>query len=82
QQYTDYLDIFARRADDLFCKDAVDMYMHLYARLVRNVAYAQLPYNGLYIVNTVAECYPELFTDPSFMQEVFNTDNQYLCDYM
>lgn len=80
--YSEYLDIFAHRSDDPCCADAVALYMKLYARLVRNVAYAQLPYNGLYITNTVAEKYPELFTDPSFLQEIFNTGNQYLQDYL
>lgn len=82
EQYEDYTDVFAHRHDDERCADAVALYMNLYARLVRNVAYAQLPYNGLYITNTVAEKYPELFTDPSFLKEMFNTGNQYLHDYL
>lgn len=82
KQYQDYLELFADRANGLHCKDAVALYMKLYARLVRNVVYAQLPYNGIYIVNTVAERFPELFTDSTFMQEYFITDNQYLQDYL
>lgn len=81
-QYNKYTDVFAHKNDDERCADAVALYMNLYARLVRNVAYAQLPYNGLYITNTVAEKYPELFTDPSFLKEMFNTGNQYLHDYL
>ncbi len=82
QQYEQYTDVFAHRNDDERCADAVALYMKLYARLVRNVAYAQLPYNGLYITNTVAEKYPELFKDPNFLKEMFNTGNQYLLDYL
>lgn len=82
KQWEQYTDVFAHRHHDERCADAVALYMKLYARLVRNVAYAQLPYNGLYITNTVAEKYPELFTDPSFLKETFNTGNQYLLDYL
>lgn len=82
KQYEQYTDVFAHRNDDERCADAVALYMKLYARLIRNVAYAQLPYNGLYITNTVAEKYPELFKDPLFLKEVFNTGNQYLLDYL
>jgi glucokinase len=82
KQYEQYTDVFANRNSDERCADAVALYMKLYVRLVRNVAYAQLPYNGLYITNTVAEKYPELFTDPLFLKEVFNTGNQYLLDYI
>lgn len=82
KKYEQYIDVFAYRHHDERCADAVALYMKLYARLVRNVAYAQLPYNGLYITNTVAEKYPELFTDPSFLKETFNTGNQYLLNYL
>lgn len=82
KKYEQYTDVFAHRHGDERCADAVALYMKLYARLVRNVAYAQLPYNGLYITNTVAEKYPELFNDPSFLKEMFNTGNQYLYDYL
>jgi glucokinase len=80
--YAHYLEIFANRFNDAHCMDAVKLYMHLYARLIRNVAYAQLPYNGIYITNTVAERNPELFTDPAFMQDVLDTNNQFLFDYL
>jgi glucokinase len=80
--YTNYLDIFANRFRDEYCMDAVKLYMHLYARLIRNVAYAQLPYNGIYITNTVAERNPELFTDPAFIQDVLTTNNPFLYDYI
>lgn len=81
-QHKEYTDAFTHKNDDERCADAVALYMNLYARLVRNVAYAQLPYNGLYITNTVAEKFPELFTNPSFLKEMFNTGNQYLHDYL
>lgn len=80
-QHKHYLDVFAHRYDER-CKDAVALYMKLYARLVRNVVYAQLPYNGVYITSTIAEHYPELFTDASFMEEFFNTNNEYLRNYI
>lgn len=93
----DYLDVFGRTINycrdyenancirfqiDERCKDAVTMYMKFYARLVRQVAYAQLPHNGVYITSTIAEYYPQLFTDPSFMEEYFDTQNDYLRKYL
>jgi len=80
--YEHYQEVFAQRSTDACCQMAVDFYMKLYARLVRNAAYAQLPYNGVYIMNGVAEKNPELFKDPAFMREVFQTDNEYLTNYL
>lgn len=82
KKFQNYLELFEQRSHDERCKEAVALYMQWYARLVRTVAYAQLPHNGVYIVNTVAQSFPELFTHPSFMQEYFKTDNQYLQDYL
>lgn len=81
-KYEHYQQVFANRAHDKRCKDAVEMYMKLYARLIRNVAYAQLPYGGLYITNSVAINNPELFEDSAFLKEVFKTDNDYLANYL
>lgn len=80
--YDHYQEVFAHRSDDTCAQNAVDFYMKLYARLVRNAAYAQLPYNGVYIMNGVAEKNPELFKNPAFMKEVFKTDNEYLTNYL
>jgi len=75
---TDAQSIFANRVNDAHCKDAVDLYMQLYARLVRNMAYAALPYGGLYITNAIAQENSELFTAPEFMQEVAKCNHEWL----
>ena len=87
-QHANYQEIFAKRDADPSCKAAVDMYMRLYIRLLRNAAYAQAPYGGLYITNAVAEQHPSLFTDPTFKAAFLNTGdlansgNKYLHDYL
>lgn len=87
-QPADYQEIFAKREIDPACKAAVDMYMRLYIRLLRNAAYAQAPYAGLYITNDVAQKNPSLFTDPAFKATFLNTGdltnagNKYLHDYL
>lgn len=65
-------DIFDHRSCDPVAQQAVDLFMRWYARLLRTVALTQLPYNGLYITNTVAEQNPELFTSADFLCEYFN----------
>lgn len=82
-KYSHYQEIFENsKKGDKRCKDAVTWYMKLYARLIRNVIYAQLPYNGVYITNSVAENNPELFQKEEFIRDVFTTDNDYLSTYM
>ena len=87
-QHAAYQEIFDKRETDPACKQAVDMYMKLYIRLMRNAVYAQAPYAGLYITNAVAEKNPELFINPSFADEFLNTGdlsnagNKYLHDYL
>jgi len=76
--YKSQQEIFAHRSTDTQCKQAVDLYMKLYTRLIRNVALTLLPYGGLYITNTVAENNPELFQDQTFNAELFDTGNEYL----
>lgn len=78
--FQDYVEVF--ESSDEYCKKAVSLYMQWYARLVRTVAYAQLPHNGVYIVNTVAQRFPHLFTHSSFMKDYFKTDNDYLHNYL
>lgn len=87
-QHAHYQEIFAKRDTDPACKSAVDMYMRLYTRLLRNAAYAQAPHAGLYITNDVAQKNPSLFTDPVFKADFLNTGdlanagNKYLHDYL
>lgn len=87
-QHANYQEIFDRRDTDAACKNAVDFYMKQYIRLMRNAAYTQAPYGGLYITNAVAEKNPALFTDASFKTEFLNTGdlansgNKYLFDYL
>ncbi len=87
--YSNYLDIFKNRHTSLRCKDAVEFFMKLYIRLIRNVAYAQNATGGLYITNTIAEQNPELFENPEFLKElidfnpsVVNDHTKYLKGYL
>ncbi len=70
--------IFDRRLTDAVAKQAVDLYMAWYVRLLRTVALTQLPYNGLYITNTVAEQNPQLFLSKEFLEAYFNSGNDIL----
>ena len=74
--------IFDRRLTDPLAQQSVDLYMEWYIRLLRTVALTQLPYNGLYITNTIAEKNPELFTNPDFLKEYFNCGHEILCDVL
>lgn len=87
--YTNYLDIFKNRHTSLRCKDAVEFFMKLYIRLIRNVAYAQNSTGGVYITNAIAENNPELFENPEFLKElidfnpsVSNDHTRYLKGYL
>lgn len=71
-------DVFDNASQNLLCADAVHLYMKLYIRLLRNVMYTVLPYGGLYITNSVVEKNPEYFTDPSFLNELLNCNNEQL----
>lgn len=79
---TRYIDLFVQRKNNPKYQEAVDMYMKFYARCVRNAAYAQQPHRGVYITNTIADEFPELFRTSEFMQEVFNTNNGFLLNYV
>lgn len=70
--------IFNNRHTDNFCKQAVDFYMAIYTRAIRNFAYMLSPYGGLYLTNKVVNNNQELFTDPSFLTELFNCRNETL----
>ncbi len=71
-------DIFDRASTNTLCKESVALYMKLYTRLIRNVAYTTLPYGGLYITNTTAEKNPHLFTNGLFFDEFLNCNNDAL----
>lgn len=70
--------IFSNRHSDEYCKKAVDLYMIIYTRVIRNVVYILSPYGGLYLTNKVVISNQELFTDPSFLEELFNCRNETL----
>lgn len=87
--YSNYLDIFKNRDTSLRCKDAVEFFMKLYIRLIRNVAYAQNAIGGLYITNAIAENNPELFETSEFLKAlvdfnpaVSNDNTKYLKGYL
>jgi len=40
--------------------------------MIRNAAYAQAAYGGVYITNTVAQEFPELFAADAFTQKIVN----------
>jgi glucokinase len=67
-------------SNDIRCKDAVDYYMKLYIRLLRNVAYTVLPYGGLYITNKVVEQNQNLFKSELFFQEMLECNNDLLAE--
>jgi glucokinase len=71
-------DIFNTRTASQRCADAVDLYIKLYTRLLRNVAYITLPYAGLYITNSVVENNRELFESSSFFSEMLHCNNDLL----
>ena len=75
-KYDNYQDIFNNRKKSLRCNDAVEMFMKLYVRLIRNVAYAQAALGGVYITNSIAENNPELFENPSFIKEIVDFNPQ------
>lgn len=70
--------IFINRHNDEFCKKAVNFYMSIYTRLIRNITYIISPYGGLYLTNKVVINNSELFTDPNFLIELFNCHNETL----
>lgn len=70
--------IFNNRNSDEFCKKAVDLYMTIYTRLIRNITYIISPYGGLYLTNKVIINNQELFTNSSFLIELFNCHNETL----
>lgn len=88
-EYKNYLDVFKNRHSSLRCKDAVEFFMKLYIRLIRNVAYAQNAVGGVYITNAIAENNPDLFENPDFLKElvdfnpsVSNDHTKYLKGYL
>jgi glucokinase len=55
--------------------DAVTMYMHLYARAIRNFMLLTLPYAGVYITNRVAQDNPELIRSKKFIRDIQTSGN-------
>jgi glucokinase len=71
-------EIFDNHLTNGKCKKAVDFYMTLYIRLLRNSAFFTQSYGGLYITNKVALNNPELFKDPAFLAQMFDCHNDIL----
>lgn len=71
-------EIFKNKVNSKRCMDAVDLYMKLYIRLLRNVAYITLPYGGLYITNSVVENNSELFRSSNFFTKMLDCNNDLL----
>ncbi len=77
EAYAAHLDtIFAKR--DPICAAATDYFLTLYARLIRNMLYAVLPYGGLYLTNDLVMNYSSLFTAPEFVEEILRCDHEFL----
>ena len=76
--YPHYLDIFKNRHQLQRCKDSVTLFIDLYARMIRNAAYAQAAYGGVYITNTVVQEFPELFATDAFIQKIVNLTGKVL----
>jgi glucokinase len=70
--------IFAQKDVDPLCKQAVELYMRLYAQLIRTMTYVVLPYGGLYITNSLAINHSDLVTSPEFLSEIFNCRHDWL----
>ncbi|MFA5999086.1 MAG: glucokinase [Candidatus Babeliales bacterium] len=70
--YPHYLDIFTNRQKSQRCQDSVNFFVDQYARMIRNSAYAQAAYGGVYITNTVVQEFPELFATDAFTQKIVN----------
>lgn len=75
-------DIFNNRLVDPVAQQAVDLFLRWYARLLRTAALTQLPYNGLYITNTIAEQNPALFMSADFLSEYFDCKHAILQDVL
>lgn len=76
--YENYLDIFKHCHSSSRCKDCVDLYVELYARIIRNATYAQNALGGVYITNTVVQTYPELFTTDAFLKKIIDLSGKVL----
>jgi len=74
-EYENYLDIFKNYDKSPRCYDAVELFMELYARIIRNAAYAQAVAD-VYITNTVVQEFPELFSTNSFIQQIINLEGK------
>ncbi len=70
--------IFTHASSDEQCKDAVDFYLKLYARLIRNMAYAVLPHGGIYITNAIAIKHSSLFATPEFFEQLFGCQHPFM----
>jgi glucokinase len=74
KKYTNYLDIFedAKKLDHE-AQQAVDYFMNLYGYAVQGLLMHHVPKGGIYLTNTIAQNYPELFASGSvFMNAVMD----------
>lgn len=68
-EYENYLDIFKNRNKSARCNDSVNLFEKLYARIIRNAAYAQ-SVGSVYITNTVAQEFPDIFGTELFIKKI------------
>jgi len=76
--YGNYLDIFAQRDESPRCQDSANLYVDLYARIIRNAAYAQAAYGGVYITNSVVQEHPDLFATDAFLKKIVDLSGKVL----
>jgi len=76
--YTHPQAIFDNRFADEACKQAVDFYMTLYTRLIRNAILFVQPYGGVYLVDNVVLQNQMLFQDAEFLAALLDCHNDTL----
>lgn len=72
----DFLEVFKKRHVSKYSAQAVDLYMTLYARAVRNEVYAQTATGGVYLTNSVVVENQDLFATPEFLQKIKDVSHQ------
>lgn len=72
----DFLEVFKKRHVSKYAADAVELFIDLFARAVRNELYAQAATGGAYITNSVVVENLDLFANQSFLQKILDIDQQ------
>ena len=84
--YKTYQEVFQNQDGDPICKQAVDFYMGLYIRFIKNLAYVHMPQGGLYIVDAVGlhkdglcELFAQQFLNPGCSHQA---SSEYLSEHL